>query len=344
MSAMYKLLIVEDELTNSILLKRILSKANYSVVVANNGQEAMDHLGREKFDAVLTDWMMPRMDGIELIRQMREKMEHLPYIIMITALVSEGARSYALESGADDYIAKPIDVQELLTRLQDGLAKTYQDAPKPVDTTVTRDTNVVPPFVGVVIGTSTGGPPTLIELFKGVEANTNAAFFIVQHGPAWMLETFSQRLQKETSLKVRLATNNQEAEKGHIYIAPGDKHLRIEAETFRMTLDDGPKENFVRPAADALFRSAATAFGKYTVGVVLTGLGRDGAQGASQIASVKGTIVVQDPSTAVAPSMPTTVVESGVPHRLVPLDQLGKAVSETVFPISAALKKVRAGK
>ncbi len=344
MPTMHKLLIVEDELTNAILLKRILSKANYSVVVANNGQEAMDHLGREKFDAVLTDWMMPRMDGIELIRQMREKMEQLPYIIMITALVSEGARSYALESGADDYIAKPIDVQELLTRLQDGLAKIYQDAPKQADTTVTRDTNAIPPFVGVVIGTSTGGPPTLIELFKGVEANTNAAFFIVQHGPAWMLETFSQRLQKETSLQVRLATHNQEAEKGHIYIAPGDKHLRIEAETFRMTLDDGPKENFVRPAADSLFRSAATAFGKYTVGVVLTGLGRDGAQGASQIASVKGTIVVQDPATAVAPSMPTTVVESGIPHRLVPLDQLGKAVSETIFPISAALKKVRAGK
>jgi two-component system chemotaxis response regulator CheB len=344
MAVMYKILVVEDELTNAILLKRILSKANYSVVVANNGQEAIDHLGREKFDAVLTDWMMPKMDGIELIRQMREKMEQLPYIIMITALVSEGARTYALESGADDYIAKPIDVQELLTRLEDGLAKNMQAAPKQADTTVTLDTDTLPPFVGVVIGTSTGGPPTLIELFKHVEANTNAAFFIVQHGPAWMLETFSQRLQKETSLQVRLATHNQEAEKGHIYIAPGDKHMRIEANTFRIKLDDGPKENFVRPAADALFRSAASAFGKYTVAVVLTGLGRDAAQGASQISSVKGTIIVQDPTTAVAPSMPNTVIESGVPHRLVTLNELGKAVSEAVFPISASLKKAKAGK
>ncbi len=130
-------------------------------------------------------------------------------------------------------------------------------------------------------------------------------------------------------------------EAGNIYIAPGDRHMRIEAETFNIVLDDGPKENFVRPSADPLFRSAAEAYGKYCIGVVLTGLGRDAAQGALAISSVKGTIVIQDPETAVAPSMPNTTIDTQVPYRLAALDELGKTVSETVFPLAALLKQNR---
>lgn len=339
MSELKQLLVVEDELTNAILLKRILIRAGYSTVVAHNGMEALKHLERDRFDAVLTDWMMPQIDGIELIRRMREKVNPLPLIIMITALVSEGARAYALESGADDYIAKPIDVDELLTRLKDGLDRHQQSSPGKLEHTITRELDVKPPFVGVVIGTSTGGPPTLLELFKAMPQKVNAAFYIVQHGPSWMLETFSQRLQRETNFNVSLAVDGMESEPEHIYIAPGDKHLRIDPKTLKIRLDDGPKENFVRPAADPMFRSAAEAFGKYCIGVVLTGLGRDGAQGAAQIAAVKGTVIVQDPESAVAPSMPTTVIQSGIDCKTVPLATMAKYISETVFPLSASLKK-----
>lgn len=342
MGDLKKILVAEDELTNSILLKRILVKAGYSVVVAENGVDALQHLENEHFDALLSDWMMPEMDGIELIRRVRERIEPIPLIIMITALVSEGAKSYALESGSDDYIAKPIDVNELLSRLKDGIDKKEQTAPQKHTTVITRDSEVLPPFVGVVIGTSTGGPPTLINIFQNIPENTRAAFFIVQHGPPWMLETFSQRLQRETKLKVVLAMNNIIAEPGNIYIAPGDKHLRIEPGTMMIKLDTGPKENFVRPAADPLFRSAADAFGKYCIGVVLTGLGRDGAQGASQIAANQGVVLVQDPETAVAPSMPKTVIEAGVRHKLVKLEDFGKTLSETIFPIASRLKQLQA--
>lgn len=338
MADLKQILVVEDELTNSILLKRILTRAGYSIVVAHNGMEALKHLERDKFDAVLTDWMMPQIDGIELIRRMRQQLKPLPLIIMITALVSEGARAYALESGADDYIAKPIDVEELLTRLKDGLDRHQQSAPGKLTNTVTRDIDVKPPHVAVVIGTSTGGPPTLIELFKNMPEKVNAAFYIVQHGPSWMLETFSQRLQRETAFNVTLAYDGLQSQPDHIYISPGDKHMRIDPATYKITLDDGPKENFVRPAADPLFRSAAEAFGRYCVGVILTGLGRDGAQGASQIAAVKGTVIVQDPETAVAPSMPSTVIQSGVNCKVMPLTAIAKEISELVFPLSASLK------
>ncbi|MCX6155771.1 MAG: response regulator [Candidatus Kapabacteria bacterium] len=338
MSELKKILVVEDEITNAILLKRILTKAGYSAVVAHNGIDALMHLEHEKFDALLTDWMMPQIDGIEVIRRAREKLVDLPLIIMITALVSEGARTYALESGADDYIAKPIDVDELLTRLKDGLDRHSQTQLKGVDKIVTHDVNIHPPFVGVFIGTSTGGPPTLIELFKNLTNVDNLAFFIVQHGPSWMLETFSLRLQKETSLKVHLASNGLLAEPGNIYLAPGDKHMRIDSKSFKLFLDDGPKENFVRPAIDPLFRSAAEAFGKYCIGVVLTGLGRDGAQGAVQIASVKGPVIIQNPETCVAPSMPNSTIQTGINAKVVGLDDIAKSISETVFPLAANLK------
>ncbi len=341
MSELKKILVAEDELTNSILLKRLLSKAGYSVVVAHNGADALKHLERETFDALLTDWMMPEMDGIELIRRAREKIKPIPLIIMITALVSEGARTYALESGADDYIAKPIDVEELLTRVKDGLSKTQQAPPEKTEgeQVITRESDVLPPFVGVVVATSTGGPPTLIEIFRNVPQDIDAAFFVVQHGPPWMLETFSQRLQRETKLNVSLASNNAKPEPGNIYIAPGDRHLRIENGTMNLILDDGPKENFVRPAADPLFRSAAQAFGKYCVGVILTGLGRDAAQGAAQVASINGQILVQDPETAVAPSMPRTVIETGIRHKIISLADMAKAIEDAVRPMAAKLKE-----
>jgi two-component system chemotaxis response regulator CheB len=337
MAEIKKILVAEDELTNSLLLKRLLTKAGYSVVIAHNGLDAFRQIERESFDVLLTDWMMPQMDGIELIRRVRDKIKPLPLIIMVTALVSESARTYALESGADDYVAKPVDIEELISRVKDGLEKKVQEAPS-ISSEAKVKVDVDPPFIAVAIATSTGGPPTLIQVIKDIPDNIQAAFFIVQHGPPWMLETFSQRLQRETKFTVKLATHGMQAESGTVYIAPGDFHMRIEPVTFKILLDDGPKENFVRPAADPLFRSVAEAFGKYCVGVVLTGLGRDGAQGAASIASNKSTILVQDPETAVAPSMPRTVIESAIQHKLIPLNNMGATIAETVFPIAAQLK------
>lgn len=342
MNVFQKILVAEDELTNSILIKRLLTKAGYSVVVSQNGVEALKHLEKESFDALLTDWMMPNMDGIELIRRVRDEITPLPLIIMVTALVSEGAKSYALESGADDYIAKPINVDELLSIVKDGLDKKQQAAPKKAKSLVQHEVDVQPPFIGVGICTSTGGPPTLIEIIKDIDKNTRAAFYIVQHGPAWMLETFSQRLQRDTKLNVYLGTNGMVTKPGNIYIAPGDKHMRVEKGTMRILLDNGPKENFVRPAGDPLFRSIADAFGKFSIGVVLTGLGRDAAQGATQISSRNGVLLIQDPDTAVAPSMPRTTINTGIKHKVVPLPEMAKTLSATIFPMSASLKKLNA--
>ncbi len=339
-----KILVVEDELTNSLLLKRILIKAGYEVKVAHNGVEALNVLETENFDAILSDWMMPQMDGIELIRRMREKMDILPLIIMITALVSEGARNYAMESGADDYLAKPIDVDDLMSRLRDGLARKNQSLQLDNIEVIKADETKYPNFVAVCIATSTGGPPTLIDIFKNLESlgnPANTAFYIVQHGPPWMLETFAQRLQRETSLNVLLASGGLESNAGTIYLAPGDKHMRVNPRSYRITIDDGPKENFVRPSADPLFRSVAEAYGRFSVGVVLTGLGRDGMKGAMNIVHVGGQLLVQDPETAVAPSMPRTIVQAGIPHTMVNIADMPEQMLKTINNVSSVLKKLK---
>jgi two-component system chemotaxis response regulator CheB len=332
-----KILVVEDEITNTILMKRLLIKAGYDVTIAFNGEEAVQEMEKDTYDAVLTDWMMPLMDGIELIRRIRENTKPLPYIMMVTALVSEGAKTHALDSGADDYIAKPIDVNELLTRLKDGLQK---KAGKLSESTITIDdlkSDAKPTHIGVAIATSTGGPPTIIKLFQKLDPSLNASFFLVQHGPPWMLETFSLRLDNETNFKVLLGASTQISKKGNVYVAPGDRHMILGNSNFGLKLTDGPKENFVRPAADTLFRSVAKYYGEHSVGVVLTGLGKDGTNGSLAIQKVGGSLFAQDPKDCIAPSMPTSIIEKASSIATGNIDQLAEKINKTVAELSSKL-------
>ena len=330
MAENYKILVVDDELTNTILMKRLLTKANFNVTVCHNGIEAMEKLQAERFDCVVTDWMMPQIDGIELIRRIRESINPIPYIIMVTALVTESAKAYALDSGADDYIAKPIDVVDFSERVGDGISKVYFQDTKPVTPTKVNNVsnNVKPSTPALTIATSTGGPPALISLLKDLPANFPAPVFIVQHGPAWMLETFAQRLDREANMSAKL---------GVIYIAPGDVHMRVTPD-YKIALDDGPKENFVRPAADPLFVSVAGAYGKYSIGVSLTGLGKDSAMGAETIVSNGGSIYVQDPSSAVAPALPNSVINTGIKVNVMTIENM---VNEIQNQISNLVKELR---
>lgn len=337
-----KILVAEDEISNQLLVKRTLNKAGYTAVVVNNGLEVLKIMEKEQFDAIITDWMMPEMDGIELIRNIRKKYKEPPFILMMTSLASESARRHALEVGTDDFIAKPVDLNELMERIQSGIKRQMQvDTGSFFQESTVISSEVLPNSVAVAIAASTGGPPTVLQVLKGLDPKANTTVFIVQHGPAWMLESFAQKLNEETGFTVRIASNLMPTQPGFVYIAPGDLHMRVDKTTYRIVLDDGPKENFVRPAADPLFRSVAEAYGKFSVGVVLTGLGRDGTQGISHIHSVKGSIIVQDPETAIASSMPSSAISSNVPTRIEPLDKISAAINERVFALAALLKKVK---
>ncbi len=339
MTKKYNILVVEDEITNSVLLRRILTREGFDVVTVSNGLEAKVELKNKKFDAVLTDWMMPLMDGIELIKFIREQIKPLPYVIMITALVSDIAKNYALESGADDFIAKPIDVDSIALTVRDGIAKLNQSESTfslDVDNGEIFHTN--PPFPAVAMVASTGGPITLIEIFRKIEYNANAAFFIVQHGPNWMLETLANKIAKESNLAIVIPKDITPIQKRTIYLAPSDTHMLIDGNTFSIVLDSRPKINFVRPSADLLFSSIAKVFGRYSVGVVLSGLGKDGSQGIVQISNANGSIIIQDPETAIAPTMPQSAIDTGVYHNKLNVRDIGQAIIDAVFPLAASIK------
>ncbi|MBI9073111.1 MAG: chemotaxis protein CheB [Melioribacteraceae bacterium] len=323
-----KILIVDDNVSNRIVLRKILRKAEYDIVEAEDGVEALKQLGKHRFDAVLTDWLMPQLDGLELVYHIRRKIKPVPVLLVVTALVSPEARNKALNSGADDYIAKPFDKDDILERLENAIKLSKID--KTIES-IEVSPNVKPPnFVGVCFAASTGGPPALFEVFSKFEATDKAAFFIVLHGPVWMLESFTERLQKIQTLSFKVAENGMPIEPGNVYVCPGERHMVIKEKPLIIELLDTPPINFVKPAADPLFQSAAHVFQNKCIGVVLTGMGKDGTLGAGYISTVGGTVVVQNPTTAVLPSMPQSVINLNLANIISPLDKIASNVLKVV--------------
>lgn len=321
-----KILIVEDDPTSTLVLERSLRKAGYETVSAPDGLAALDLLKDSSCDAIVSDWMMPRMDGIELVRKIRETVQPPPVILMVTSLASPDARTHALAAGADDYLAKPFSVPEVLERLGNCLARRAQPEPKIVPALPEAPPHLPPPpFPALAIAASTGGPEAVREVIRGLGEVHDIAALLVLHGPAWMLETFAGRLQKETTLSVRLAEDNMALEPGKFYIAPGEWHMVVD-ESMTIRLNKDAPENYMRPAADPLFRSVARVFHRASVGLILTGMGRDGTLGASELAAAGASVIVQDPRTAIAPSMPQTAINAGVATETHALQHLASAI------------------
>ena len=330
-----KILIVEDDPTSTLILERSLRKAGYETLAASDGVEALEILREQPCDAIVSDWMMPRMDGIELLRRIRSVVKPLPVFLIVTSFATLDARNHALQAGADDYLVKPFAVPEVLERLANCLARRQQPEPLPSSYRRTPVHPVFPPpsFTAVGITASTGGPEAVREVVRGIGTFKDSAILLVLHGPAWMLETFSARLQRETTMPVRLAEDGAAVEPGKIYLAPGDWHMVVAPGPAIQLNKDAP-ENYMRPAADPLFRSMAAVFQANAIGVILTGMGRDGATGAAEIVAHGGTVFAQDPLTAVAASMPETAISAGVVTQTVALQDLASEILRKVSLIS----------
>ena len=331
-----RILIAEDDPTSALLLTKALQADGYEVQSTADGVQALTALRSHKFDAIITDWMMPNMDGISLIRRIRTEFDAPPPILMLTALSSDDARRHALDAGADDYLAKPYVPQRILQRLRDCIGRAKQPAPRVTSTktvAVTRP-QALPNHVGVGIGASTGGPEALRELLPKLEVSHDVAYFLVLHGPDWMLETFCDRASELTKLRMVLATDGERVEPGTVYLCPGDRHLKISPHGPSLLLTNEPPENFVRPAVDPLFRSMAAVYGPKTVAVVLTGMGRDASLGAQQVRAVGGRVLAQDPVTAVAASMPRTAISLGVVDGIAKIGDMGAEIARVAGAVS----------
>jgi two-component system chemotaxis response regulator CheB len=190
-----------------------------------------------------------------------------------------------------------------------------------------------PPFIGIAVAASTGGPDTLLRFFAVLPFLPDAAVFVVLHGPAWMLRTMVPQIQKRTTMTVRLGEDGLGTKAGEIYLAPGDRHMVVEEESLILRITDDPPENYVKPAADPLFRSVARAFGESSIGIVMTGMGHDGSAGCSSIAAHGGLIIVQDPLTAVIDSMPKAVVSLGIAHEVAAIPAMPGAIDRCISSI-----------
>ena len=183
------------------------------------------------------------MDGIELIRKVRDKTPPSPiYLDDYCPRVGQ-CKELCLRIGRDDFIAKPLDTDELLSIIKDGLNKNKNEIPAEKPGKFHLLNTIKPPFTGVVITASTGGPPALTRFFRVIGEIHNAAFFIVQHGPPWMLETFAKRLQNETKHNVKLAKNGMLSEGGIFTLHPVTCILKLKPAVLNL-IDEGPESEF----------------------------------------------------------------------------------------------------
>ncbi len=338
---MTKILIAEDDALLLKLLETALRPSYPDLILTRSGDEALRVLRAQAVDVLLTDWMMPGMDGIELIRRVRAECSPVPFIVMSTILGSQEARDHALRSGADDFLVKPARIAEVRACIELATQRHASSrrilAAKPVSPSLAwRTTDVQPDCVVVAVAASTGGPVALHALFEEPTLPRDCTYFVALHGPEWLHESVVEALGRRSHLRIELARDAQIAEPGTVYFACKSRHLLIDGD-LRMKFDDSPAEHFLRPAADPLFRSVARSCGASALGVVLTGMGNDGAAGAAEVAAVGGTIIAQDPKTAVIGSMPSAVINAGIVSEVIPLDAIGRGVGRHVATLRTAL-------
>jgi two-component system chemotaxis response regulator CheB len=351
-----RILIVDDSaVTRSLLRAVIATDAGLQVAgTAADGESALECMEMLRPDLVVLDVEMPVMDGLVTLKEMRMRGHGMP-VVMCSSLTQRGARVTieALAGGASDYVAKPAGqtgrepamrllTQELIPKIH-ALAGTSQGQPQPVFPGVARGPVTLPvglaqkaqPIVSipavVAIGVSTGGPAALDVLLPALPENFPLPVLIVQHMPELFTRPFAERMDGRCRLRVREAAEGDPVRPGTIYIARGNWHMEVlaaasSASPATLHLNQGPMENYCRPAADALFRSVAGVYGSGVLAVVLTGMGSDGLAGCRTIRDHGGSVLAQDQATSIVWGMPGAVANAGLAHNVLPLDALAQEI------------------
>ena len=316
------------------------------VGTAVNGEACLAAIPAARPDLVLLDVEMPVMDGITTLREIRRRFGKLP-VMMFSSLTERGAKATvdALLAGANDYVAKPagLDAREVADRIRTDVISRIKSLVHRGSATAggrgagrsSGEAAVSPRPVrqeriqGVVIAVSTGGPTALAEVLPAFVPDARVPTLVVQHMPAFFTAHLAETLAKTSGLPVREAAEGELPRPGEVLLAPGGRHLELvnDAGQPRVRLSDAPPENSCRPAADVLFRSAVKLWGAGTLGVVLTGMGKDGLAGSREIVAAGGSVIAQDEFSSVVWGMPGEVVRAGLADAVLPLAQVGVEVA-----------------
>lgn len=338
---MIRVLLVDDSPIALHILQRLLSRsADIQVAgTAANGREALDLLPALNPDVICTDLHMPVMDGLEFTREVMNK---YPRPILVLSISVEPGSSNVfrlLEAGAVDFYPKPCAIQdadqeklarELASKIR-VLAGVHVFRRAGAATGAARLPTMLAlrpsaPVRMVAIGASTGGPQALREILSHLPDGFPVPVVCVQHIGADFLTEMVAWLAETSPLPVRVAAQRELPQAGAVYFAPGDHHLEFD-DGGRFNLTATPPCGGHRPSVTVTLRAVARRFGASAVGVLLTGMGRDGAEGMAEIAAAGGITIAQDEASSVVYGMPREAVALGAVQQVLPLQQIGPALA-----------------
>ena len=345
-----RVLVVDDSAFMRKLISEILSSEPDIDVVATarNGRDALDKLARLQVDVVTLDVEMPVMDGITTLEHIM-KTRPIP-VVMLSSLTKRGSEITikAVSLGAVDFVLKPSGSisLDLKTIGADIVAKVKAAALAKVESIlrkqpfmIEREPKIPAPTSGVAanivvaIGSSTGGPKAVEEVLSNIPASIKAGILITQHMPKEFTRSFAERLDRIVSVSVKEAEHGDLVEAGRAYVAPVDYHMTV-GNGRRIFLNQDPPVQFLRPSVDVTMASLPRQYGNAIVGVILTGMGKDGAKGMSLIKQANGITIAQDKGTSVIYSMPRAVAEEGNADYILPLGQIGQTITQLVAKMS----------
>ena len=358
--AKIRVLIVDDSaLVRQVLTQIFSGTPDIEVVgVASDPYVAREKIKQLNPDVLTLDVEMPRMDGVTFLGNLM-RLRPMP-VVMVSTLTEQGAdvTLRALEYGAVDFVAKPkLDVAEKLKDYAEEIVEKVRvaaasrvralerrpAAPASSAVAVKHSADAVIKPAGarrhfkttdkiIGIGSSTGGTEAIKDVVAALPMDIQAGIVIAQHIPAAFSGPFAKRVDNVTALSVHEASDGQLIMPGHVYIAPGDRHLLVERDGARYVcrLNDGPPVNRHRPSVDVLIRSLAQNAGPNAIGLMLTGMGDDGAAGMGELKAAGAPVLVQDEKTSVVWGMPGEVAKRGFADEILPLGRIAGRLVQLV--------------
>ncbi|SDK77528.1 two-component system, chemotaxis family, response regulator CheB [Franzmannia pantelleriensis] len=334
-AAKIKVLCVDDSALIRDLLSEIINGHDDMevVAVAPDPIAARDLIKQHNPDVLTLDVEMPRMDGLDFLERLM-RLRPMP-VLMVSSLTQAGSEVTlrALELGAVDFLAKPalgirsgmLDYAELIADKIRAAARSRprqarrSDAPAPK----ALEAPLITSEKLLIIGASTGGTEAIRQVLEPLPANS-PAILITQHMPGGFTRSFAERLDKLCRITVKEAQDGERVLPGHAYIAPGDRHLELarSGANYVARLNDGPPVNRHRPSVDVLFDSAAKHAGRNAIGVLLTGMGKDGARGLLTMRQAGAVTLAQDEASCVVFGMPREAIGLGGASEVVSLDEI----------------------
>lgn len=358
-----KVIVVDD----SALMRKIISdmlnaEEDIEVIgIAKNGEELLLKLETLNPDIITLDVEMPKMNGITALKELKKRGITVP-VIMLSSISIKGTELTieCLESGAFDFIPKPsgeisLDINKVREDLTEKIRGAYNKISpgnnsrefKRMGITLKEqreirreslkkgkeaEGNAIGRIKAVAIGASTGGPKALYSVITALPKDIGVPVFVVQHMPAGFTKAFSERLNANSDIRVKEAAEGDDIEKDTVYIAPGGFHMEV-WEDKKIHLNTEPSIWGVRPAVDKLFISASKVYGTNLMSVVLTGMGKDGAEGTVEVKKRGGLTISEDKSTCIIYGMPKATYETGMVDIILPLQDIPVHIVKTVMGV-----------